>query len=241
MQEKLPILITGGTQRLGLAITLSLVKAGYELIVTYRTPKESIDVLQKMGVKCIRTDFEKSSSVAELVDIVAQEYGMLRAVIHNASDWLAEDDVPCSELMDRMFKVHVNAPYQINIGLSDLLMKGSSNDENQGADIIHFTDYVVEKGSDKHIAYSASKAALANLTLSFAKKLSPQVKVNSIAPSLLKFNDEDDEEYRAKALAKSLLQIEPGEQEAVAAVEYILSSRYMTGRTIALDGGRHLA
>ena len=50
------------------------------------------------------------------------------------------------------------------------------------SDIIHFTDYVVERGSDKHIAYAASKAALDNMTRSFARKLAPEVKVNSIAP-----------------------------------------------------------
>ena len=52
------------------------------------------------------------------------------------------------------------------------------------SDIIHITDYVVERGSDKHIAYAASKAALDNMTRSFARKLAPEIKVNAIAPSL---------------------------------------------------------
>ncbi|ADZ90587.1 dihydromonapterin reductase [Marinomonas mediterranea] len=241
MREKLPILVTGGTQRLGLAIVHALLRNGYELIVTYRTPKASVDELRKMGVRCIRSDFENANCIAELVETITQDCQGLRAIIHNASDWQAEDEVSYSALIERMFKIHVNAPYELNMAFSELLKHAACSGEDQSADIIHFTDYVAEKGSDKHIAYSSSKAALANLTLSFAKKLSPHVKVNSIAPSLLKFNDKDDEEYRAKALAKSLMQIEPGEQEAVAAVEYILSSRYMTGRTIALDGGRHLA
>jgi dihydromonapterin reductase / dihydrofolate reductase len=41
-------------------------------------------------------------------------------------------------------------------------------------------------------------------------------------------------------LNKSLLRKEPGEQEGVLAIQYILDSRYMTGRTLSLDGGRHL-
>jgi dihydromonapterin reductase/dihydrofolate reductase len=41
-------------------------------------------------------------------------------------------------------------------------------------------------------------------------------------------------------LSKSLLGLAPGEQEAVATVNYLLQSQYITGRTLHLDGGRHL-
>lgn len=117
-----------------------------------------------------------------------------------------------------------------------------SNGESHGqADIIHMSDYVASTGSKKHIAYAASKAALDNLTLSFATQLAPLVKVNSIAPALLMFNQHDDATYRKKALKKSLLGITPGEAEGVSAIRYILESRYLTGKVIALDGGRHLA
>jgi dihydromonapterin reductase/dihydrofolate reductase len=105
---------------------------------------------------------------------------------------------------------------------------------------MHMTDYVQLKGSKKHIAYAASKAALHNLTLSFSALMAPKVKVNSIAPALVMFNDHDSEEYRAKALKKSLLEICPGAQEAVKAVNFLLDSDYITGQTMHLDGGRHL-
>mgnify|MGYP006187188965 FL=1 len=91
------------------------------------------------------------------------------------------------------------------------------------------------------MAYAASKAALENLTFSFAKALAPKVKVNAIAPALLMFNSDDDNEYREKALKKSLLQIEPGANEMTNTVVYLLNSRYITGRVLALDGGRPLA
>ena len=141
--------------------------------------------------------------------------------------------------MESMLNVHVLAPYLLNLECGDLLHRYG---EQRGyADIIHMTDYVVSTGSKKHIAYAASKAALDNLTLSFASKLAPTVKVNSIAPALLMFNQHDDQQYRERALKKSLLGIAPGESEGVNAIQYILQSRYLTGKTIALDGGRHLA
>jgi dihydromonapterin reductase/dihydrofolate reductase len=102
------------------------------------------------------------------------------------------------------------------------------------------TDYVQTTGSQKHIAYAASKAALHNLTLSFAQLLAPSVKVNSIAPALLMFNDHDSAEYRAKSLKKSILEICPGAQEAVKAMNFLFESDFVTGQTMHLDGGRHL-
>lgn len=113
--------------------------------------------------------------------------------------------------------------------------------QNNGlTDIIHMTDFVQETGSQNHIAYSASKAALHNLTLSFARVFAPHVKVNSVAPSLVMFNDDDSEEYRAEALTKNLLGIVPGAQEAVKAVNYLLDADYVTGQTLHLNGGRNL-
>jgi dihydromonapterin reductase/dihydrofolate reductase len=107
------------------------------------------------------------------------------------------------------------------------------------SDIIHITDYVVERGSE-NIAYAASKAALDNMTRSFARKLAPEIKVNAIAPSLILFNEGDDAEYRKQALDKSLMKIAPGEKEISDLIDYLFTSRYVTGRSFAVDGGRHL-
>ncbi len=234
MEAKAPILITGVGKRIGFALAKHFLKQGYPVIGTYRTTHQQLEELA--GAQLIAVDFYQQSSVDELIDHIRQEYSSLRAVIHNASDWLPEscDHAP-TEVFSRMMQIHAGVPYQINLALADLLKN------NDGiSDIIHITDYVSEKGSSKHIAYAASKAALSNLTLSFSSLLAPQVKVNAIAPSLIMFNPHDDEAYRRKALDKSLLKITPGTQEVVLAVEYLLQSQYMTGRILSLDGGRPL-
>ncbi|MCU4674696.1 dihydromonapterin reductase [Catenovulum sp. 2E275] len=229
------IIITGGAQRVGLATALALKQAGENLVVTYRSDKQGVKTLQQHGICCIQADFATQTGIDDFIRQIKQKVSSIRAIIHNASDWCAESDkIAPSELMNKMMQVHVQAPYQINLALADLFLN------HQLGDIIHITDYAVEKGSDKHIAYLASKAALANLTLSFAKKYAPNIKVNTIAPSLIVFNETDSAEYRAKTLQKSALGIEPGIQEMVKAVEFILASEYMTGRTLKLDGGRHL-
>lgn len=239
MTLKVPIVITGGGQRLGLACAKALVEQGYDLVVTYRTMRESIQQLEKLGVDCIQADFSTQSGVDNFINKVQTGYHALRGVIHNASEWESEDaGLDSALLMEKMWQIHVFSPYRINLAFEALLLAGF--EQSGAADIIHMTDYVAEKGSNNHIAYASSKAGLANLTLSFAKRFAPKIKVNTIAPSLLMFNEEDDEEYRQKALNKSLLRKEPGEQEGVQAIQYLLDSRYMTGRTLSLDGGRHL-
>ena len=235
-----PIVITGGAQRLGLAVARKLRALDHPVVITYRRERPLLEQLRQEGIDTIRADFDEEDGVERLATELGDRYSSLRALIHNASQWIPEaQSEDYSYVLERMLKVHVRAPYLLNLACGDLLRR---HGEQQGyADIIHMSDYVSGTGSSKHIAYAASKAALDNLTLSFARKYAPLVKVNSIAPALLMFNPEDDETYRQKARDKSLLGIVPGEDEGVNAICYLLQSRYLTGKTIALDGGRHLA
>lgn len=239
MQQKtsLPIFITGVGKRLGLGLAQHFLANGIPVIGTYRTEYPVLKTLEEQGAELYQCDFYNQLSVDSLIELVARKYPKLRAIIHNASDWIPEKSalVP-SEIMSKMMQVHVSVPYQINLALSHLLVC----EDQASADIIHLTDYVSDKGSKKHIAYAASKAALSNMTLSFAASFAPGIKVNAIAPALVMFNAADDEAYKHKAVKKALIEKEGGLQEVISAVDYLLLSRYVTGRTMHLDGGRHL-
>ena len=231
-----PVLITGASQRLGLAMADNLLDQGHHVVVTYRTPRPSITMLKDKGATVLQADFSTEAAIDRAIDEIKAISKTYRAVIHNASDWAQEkDNSNKHSLIERMMMIHTIAPYRINLALEKALC-----DCELQSDIIHMTDYVQETGSEKHMAYAASKAALHNLTLSFAKKLAPKVKVNSIAPALLMFNEGDDDTYKQKAIKKSLLELVPGAQEVVKAMNYLLDSDYMTGQTLHLNGGRHL-
>ena len=235
--QQRPILITGAGRRIGLALARHFLNQRQPLIVSYRTRYASIDALEDAGALCIAADFSTPAGVEAFAAQVKARTDGLRAVVHNASAWIPEKPgAALADVMQQMMQIHVTAPYLLNHILEPLL-RGHGH---AASDIIHFTDYVVECGSDKHIAYAASKAALDNMTRSFARKLAPEVKVNAIAPALIIFNESDDAEYRQKALNKSLMKIAPGEKEIIDAVEYLLGSRYVTGRSLGVDGGRPL-
>jgi dihydromonapterin reductase / dihydrofolate reductase len=235
--SKEPLLITGVGKRVGLHLAHTFLDRGIPVIGTYRTTRYSVTELKQKGAELYQCDFDDEAQTDALIEDVLHNHDSLRAIIHNASDWLADkEELPSAEIMRRMMRVHVSAPYQLNLALEPLLEAS----EASHADIIHVGDYVSSRGSKNHIAYAASKAAQDNLTQSFAAKLAPRIKVNSLAPALVLFHPDDDEEYRRKALDKSLMQREAGLDEFQRAIDYLLQSHYVTGRVLPMDGGRHL-
>ena len=207
-------------------------------MITYRTEQPSVSWLKSQGVTCIKADFTEEHQITQLIETIHNDIGPLRALVHNASSWLqdAESFAGHTAGMMEVVKIHMLAPYMINLHCHDLLLQGAS----PWSDIVHITDYVVEEGSDNHIAYAASKAGLDNMTRSFARRYAPTIKVNSVAPSLLLFNEGDSPDYQQKTLDKSLMAIEPGADVILQGLEFIFGNNYMTGRTLPLDGGRHI-
>lgn len=229
-----PILITGASQRIGLHCAQRFLAEGHPVIISYRNERPGVQALRELGAITLFGDFSSEAGILAFIDELRKHTDSLRAIVHNASAWLAETDESHSTAFMEMINVHMLAPYLINLHCADLLEKSNP------ADIVHISDDVTRKGSSKHIAYCASKAGLESLTLSFAAKYAPRIKVNGIAPALLMFNHHDDAAYRTRALAKSALGIEPGAEVIYQSLRYLLDNPYLTGTTLTVNGGRHL-
>lgn len=229
-----PILITGASQRIGLHCAERLLDSGQPVIISYRSERPGVGKLRERGAICLPADFASEAGILAFIDLLKQHTDRLRAIVHNASAWLNETPGHEAEAFQQLFSVHMLAPYLINLHCADLLRR------SQPADIVHISDDVARKGSANRIAYCASKAGLDSLTLSFAAQLAPQIKVNGIAPALIQFNEDDDDEYRSKTLAKSALGIEPGAEVIYQSLRYLLDNPYVTGTTLTVNGGRHL-
>ena len=229
-----PILITGAGQRVGLHCAQRLLDEGQSVIFSYRSERPGVHALRERGAIGVFADFSSEAGILAFIAELKNLTPSLRAIIHNASAWVAETPGDESRALIDMFSVHMLAPYLINLHCSPLLQRSSP------ADIVHISDDVVRKGSRQHIAYCATKAGLDSLTLSFAAQLAPLIKVNGIAPAMVMFNDGDDADYRAKVLAKSALGIEPGPEVIYQSVRYLLDNPYVTGTTLTVNGGRHI-
>lgn len=229
-----PILITGASQRIGLHCAERLLGEGQPVIISYRQEREAVAHLREMGAVTIHADFASEAGILEFIDELKAHTQHLRAIVHNASAWVADSAGDEAAAFQQMVNVHMLAPYLINLHCADLLRTSNP------ADIVHISDDVTRKGSAKHIAYCASKAGLDNLTLSFAARFAPSIKVNGIAPALILFNPDDDADYRYKSLAKSALGIEPGAEVIYQSLRYLLENPYVTGTTLTVNGGRHV-
>lgn len=229
-----PILLTGASQRVGLHCAHHLLDDGHRLIVSYRTERPALDELRERGALTLAADFSTEAGILDFIERLHACTDRLRAIVHNASEWLAEQPGQEAEAFARMVSVHMLAPYLINLRCRALL------EQEAHADIVHIGDDVVRRGSANRVAYCASKAGLENMTLSFAAQFAPRIKVNTLAPALVMFHPDDDAAYRQKTLAKSVLGIEPGPQVIYQSLRYLLDNPYVTGTCLCVNGGRHV-
>src|SRR5699024_12749878 len=107
--------------------------------------------------------------------------------------------------------------------------------------IVILTDSFVEIPFPAFAAYCASKAALSNLTLSYARSLAPHVRVTAIMLGPIQFLPDHTEQQRASVLAETPLAREGGFGSVVLQLLALLDNDFMTGALIPVDGGRRLA
>lgn len=232
------VLITGAGQRVGFHLAEQFLAQGeYPVLITYRKSRPEIDLLVERGAIAYQVDFCDQGQFQAWLENLLAEVDSLRAIIHNASIWVTDAQIAeRPELYDQLFKVHVEAPYRINMALSDLLENGSSGLR----DIISLSDANCDLNRSDYIAYLSSKAALQNQMRVFASKFAPQIKVNDIAPGLLMFHPHDSEAYKQQRLQNQLLPIEPGPEVIWHTVQYLMNNPYTTGISMPVDGGVRL-
>jgi pteridine reductase len=110
--------------------------------------------------------------------------------------------------------------------------------------IVNITDMHIERPKKGYIVYSVSKAGLVTLTKSLAHELSPDVRVNAVAPGPVLWPDDNpqfDEVYRQRVISQTLLKrIGEGNDVAKAVKFLIADAPFITGHVLAVDGGRSL-
>ena len=244
MQGKV-VLITGGAKRVGAAVCRRLHAAGANLMLHYRTSAGEARLLQaelnhqrKDSVALIQADLLDLAKLPSLIDQTVQTFNRLDAVVNNASSF---HPTPVGEITEEdwedLIGANLRAPLFIAQAAAPALKK------TQGA-IVNITDIHAERPLKNYVVYSVAKAGLVGLTRSLARELAPEVRVNAVAPGPILWPDDEefDELSRQRIISHTPLKREGPPEDIAKAVHFLLAeATYVTGETVNVDGGRHVA
>ncbi len=239
------VLITGGAKRVGAAICRALHSNGAHLMIHYNTSvgearalQAELNLLRANSVAIIQGDLLNMSVLISLTNETIKHFGKLDVLINNASSYYPTEIGQINEEnWHDLTGSNLKAPVFLAQAAAAELRK------NHGC-IVNITDMHIERPKKGYIIYSVAKAGLVTLTKSLAHELSPEVRVNAVAPGPVQWpenNPQFDEVYRQRVISQTLLK-RVGEPEDVAkAVKFLIyDAPFITGHVLAVDGGRSL-
>ncbi|MGE7137297.1 pteridine reductase [Luteibacter sp. NPDC031894] len=237
------VLVTGGARRVGAAIVRRLHAAGCSVALHYRHSADEADALARElntlrdgSVATFAAALEDDATLNPLVESVVRRFGRLDGLVNNASAFYPTPiGQATSAHWDDLFAANARAPFFLAQAAASALR------EAKGA-IVSIVDIYAERPLAGHTVYSMAKAALAMLTLSLAKELAPDVRVNAVAPGAILWPSSGKPEEAAEVLIAKTPLARKGEPGDVAeAVRWLMmDAHYTTGQIIRVDGGRAL-
>jgi NAD(P)-dependent dehydrogenase (short-subunit alcohol dehydrogenase family) len=232
-------LVTGATSGIGRATALRLVRDGWEVMVHGRNPERGAEVVREIEAQGGRARFV----AADLADVAAvqnllDEVGDVDVLVNNAgSSWFGSTAELDAATFDHLFDGNVRSAYFLVAGIAPGMAERSSGS------IISLASMAGQIGLAGGAAYGATKAALSSMTRSWAAEFSPRgVRVNAVAAGPVFSTPE--KAPLIEQLGKTTLLGRGAEVEEIAEVIAFLASdkaSYVTGATLAVDGGRTAA
>jgi len=232
-------LITGGSRGIGFAIAQLLVDEGARVMITGRTEATLESARGSLGEAAATYvgDAGDRASAEACIAATLERFGRLDLLVNNAA--LDTQSCPTIEMtveeFARIFELNVYAP----LFWTQLAWRAALRE--RGGVVLNVASLGAFALYPNMGAYNASKAALVHLTRSLAAELGPQVRVNALAPGLIKTEMSAREWTRMEDRFASRLPLERlGESEDCArAALFLLSddSSWVTGETLVVDGG----
>ena len=232
-------LVTGGSRGIGKAIALALAEAGAAVAVNYRERGEEASVvaeaIRKGGGRATAfgADVSLRAAVQNMVHEVEERLGPIDILVNNAgmAPTRGLDDIT-EEDFDRTIAVNLKSVFLcIEAALPGMRAR-------RWGRIVNISSIAARTGAPTiSVAYAASKAGLEGLTRGYAVRLAAEeVTVNAVAPGLI-----DTEMGKPLIEAGVVARIPVGRcgtgDEIAKAVMLLVGNGYMTGQTIAVNGG----
>lgn len=231
-------LITGGAHRVGGQITRALAEAGANVIIHYNSSEDAANETAEYvraldhNAWTFNADLSDLAALTELFERVASQAGGLDILVNSAAimERISFEDVDVQD-WERTISINLRAPFFC-------IQKAAPMMRSRGAGvIINISDIAGRQPWPRFPVHSISKIGVEMLTALAALTFGPEIRVNAIAPGpVLKPPHMPDSRWQA--LAEDLPLQRTGSAEDVArAALFLIRSDYITGETIAVDGG----
>jgi dehydrogenase/reductase SDR family member 4 len=239
-------LVTGASRGIGKAIAAAFAREGAAVAICGRRQ----EILDRVAAEIpgrvvpIACHIGRAEDLQLLVTSALRELGKIDILVNNAATNIAQQ--PVFEVNETQFDKMVEVNLKSAFRLIQALAPGMC--ERGWGSIINITSISGLRPQEQGMLYSMTKAALIMMTKSYAQELGPRgVRVNAIAPGLIETALSEyywkDDTRRENIVGKQPLR-HLGQPEEIAEMAVFLASdraSFLTGQTIAIDGGRTLS
>jgi 3-oxoacyl-[acyl-carrier protein] reductase len=243
IEEGRVAIVTGGTRGIGRAIALRLAAEGANVAVSYRSnddaAEETAEAARAAGVKCevFKGDVASSEDVQALFKGVSDVFGRVDILVNNAG-------VTRDNIMMRMKEDEFDEVLRTNLGGTYLCTRAALRPmvRARWGRIVNVSSVVGLVGNAGQANYAASKAGIIGFTKSVAREVAQRgITANAVAPGYVETELTGSLPEEVKDRIRSQVPMGRfGEAEEVAEVVAFLAGEgagYVTGQTIAVDGG----
>jgi NAD(P)-dependent dehydrogenase (short-subunit alcohol dehydrogenase family) len=238
------VLVTGAARRVGRAIALELAAHGFDIALHYRRSRDEAEATaadaRALGASadCFGADLADEAACRALVPAVASQMQRLDAVVNNASHFAYDD---AASFTFAAMDTHWRANTAPAIVLAQALAQHLQGCNESGC-VVNISDQKLWNPNPDYLSYTLSKAALDAATTLLALALAPQIRVVGVAPGVtLPSGPALREAAFASAHTMTPLGRSSTPQDIARTVRFIIESPAITGTTILVDGGQHLA
>ncbi len=237
-------LVTGG-RRIGQVVAEELARHGADVALSYRSSRQeaedTAERVRALGRRAavLRADVSRPDDCTALIDGLEAALGSLDIIVNMASTYVAR---PLASLDERAWRADIDAnlssAFYVTHAALPLLRRA------RPAHVVNFADWLAASGRPGYtgyVAYYVAKAGVKALTEALALELAPAgILVNAIAPGPIVPPPDMSEEEAREVAAATPLQRWGGELEIARAVLMLVTTTFITGETIRVDGGRHV-
>ncbi|MFD2542467.1 SDR family oxidoreductase [Lacinutrix gracilariae] len=175
------VIVTGSSKGIGKEIATLLAKNGAKVVVNHSNSEAeaqaTVDTIKEQGGTAIsvKADVSKKEEVTALFDQALSAFGKVDVLINNAGAMISKELKDNTEAdFDKQFDVNVK-------GIFNTLQEASSKLADNG-NIINISSSTVKLMFPTYALYSASKAAVEQMTRVFSKEIGRGISVNALAP-----------------------------------------------------------